>query len=91
MEKGLIEGFFYATFNSLSTRNAGFATFDMNAFSTATLTMFCGLMFIGSSPNSSGGGIRTTTFALMVLAILSFARGKYMEEKLRHRPFINHS
>ncbi len=75
-DKGLIEGFFYATFNSLSTRNAGFATVDMNAFSTATLTMFCGLMFIGSSPNSSGGGIRTTTFALMVLAILSFARGK---------------
>ena len=67
----------------------------MNAFSTATLTMFCGLMFIGSSPNSSGGGIRTTTFALMVLAILSFARVEnnmliYMEEKLRHRPFISH-
>ena len=75
-DKGLIEGFFYATFNSLTTRNAGFATVDMNAFSTATLTMFCGLMFVGSSPNSSGGGIRTTTFALMVLAILSFARGK---------------
>ena len=33
-------------------------------------------MFIGSSPNSSGGGIRTTTFAIMVLAILSFARGR---------------
>jgi len=75
-DKGLIEGFFYATFNSLTTRNAGFATVDMNAFSIATLTMFCGLMFIGSSPNSSGGGIRTTTVAIMVLAILSFARGK---------------
>lgn len=75
-DKGLIEGFFYAAFNSLTTRNAGFATVDMNAFSTATLTLFCGLMFIGSSPNSSGGGIRTTTFALMFLAILSFARGK---------------
>ncbi len=33
-------------------------------------------MFIGSSPNSVGGGIRTTTIAIMVLAILSFARGK---------------
>lgn len=75
-DKGLVEGFFYATFNSLTTRNAGFATVDMNAFSTATLTMFCGLMFVGSSPNSSGGGIRTTTFALMVLSIVSFARGK---------------
>ena len=75
-DRGLIEGFFFATFNSLSTRNAGFATVDMNAFSPATLTMFCGLMFIGSSPNSSGGGIRTTTFAIMVLAILSFARGR---------------
>lgn len=76
VDKGPIEGFFYATFNSLTTRNAGFATVDMNAFTTATLTMFCGLMFVGSSPNSSGGGIRTTTFAIMVLAILSFARGK---------------
>ncbi len=75
-DRGLIEGFYFATFNSLSTRNAGFATVDMNAFSPATLTMFCGLMFIGSSPNSSGGGIRTTTFAIMVLAILSFARGR---------------
>lgn len=75
-DKGLIEGFFYATFSSLTTRNAGFTTVDMNDFSTATLTMLSGLMFIGSSPNSVGGGIRTTTFAIMVLAILSFARGK---------------
>lgn len=75
-DKGPIEGFFYATFTSLTTRNAGFTTVDMNHFSTATLAMLSGLMFIGSSPNSVGGGIRTTTFAIMVLAILSFARGK---------------
>lgn len=75
-DKGLIEGFFYATFTSLTTRNAGFTTVDMNALSTATLSMLAGLMFIGSSPNSVGGGIRTTTIAIMVLAILSFARGK---------------
>lgn len=75
-DKGLIEGFFYATFASLTTRNAGFTTVDMNSFSTATLAMLSGLMFIGSSPNSVGGGIRTTTFAIMVLAILTFARGK---------------
>ena len=76
VDKGPIEGFFYAAFSSLTTRNAGFATADMNDFSTATLTMLSGLMFIGSSPNSVGGGIRTTTVALMVLAIISFARGK---------------
>ena len=75
-DKGLVEGFFGATFQSLSTRNAGFATYDMNEFSTPTLLMFSWLMIIGSSPNSSGGGIRTTTFAIMILAILSFARGK---------------
>ena len=75
-DKGLVEGFFAATFQSLSTRNAGFATFDMNEFSTPTLLMFSWLMIIGSSPNSSGGGIRTTTFAIMILAIISFARGK---------------
>lgn len=75
-DKGVIEGFFAATFQSLSTRNAGFATYDMTSFTTPTLTMFCVLMFIGSSPNSSGGGIRTTTFATMILAVISFASGK---------------
>lgn len=75
-DKGLIEGFFYAAFTSLTTRNAGFTTVNMNEFSNATLAMLSSLMFIGSSPNSVGGGIRTTTFAIMVLAIVTFARGK---------------
>ena len=77
VDKGPIEGFFYATFNSLTTRNAGFATVDMNASQPLLLRLVLSdLMFVGSSPNSSGGGIRTTTFAIMVLAILSFCSWK---------------
>ncbi|MGM9929821.1 MAG: TrkH family potassium uptake protein [Bacillus sp. (in: firmicutes)] len=69
------ESFFYALFQSVSTRNAGLATMDMTDFSEPTLLIMCVLMFIGASPSSVGGGIRTTTFAVGVLAIYHFARG----------------
>lgn len=69
------ESFFYSLFHSVSSRNGGLATMDMNEFSTPTLLILCILMFIGASPSSVGGGIRTTTFAIMILSIFSYARG----------------
>ncbi|MBM6617072.1 TrkH family potassium uptake protein [Bacillus suaedaesalsae] len=69
------ESLFYALFHSVSSRNGGLATMDMNEFSTPTLLVLCILMFIGASPSSVGGGIRTTTFAIMILSIFSYARG----------------
>ncbi|KAA0547440.1 TrkH family potassium uptake protein [Bacillus sp. BGMRC 2118] len=69
------ESLFYALFHSVSSRNGGLATIDMNEFSTPTLLILCILMFIGASPSSVGGGIRTTTFAIMILSIFSYARG----------------
>lgn len=76
--KGLTwhESFFYALFQSVTTRSGGLATMDVSEFSLATLLVMSGLMFIGASPSSVGGGIRTTTFALNILFLYHFARGK---------------
>ncbi|WP_156291327.1 TrkH family potassium uptake protein [Oceanobacillus salinisoli] len=70
------EQFFYSLFQSVTTRNGGLATMDVSEFTTPTLILLCVLMFIGASPSSVGGGIRTTTFAIMLLAIYNFAKGR---------------
>lgn len=50
-----------AFFTSVSARTAGFTTFPLNKFSTAGLLTVTVLMFIGASPGSTGGGIKTST------------------------------
>jgi potassium uptake TrkH family protein len=70
------EAFFYSFFQSATTRNGGLATMDVSDFSDPTLLILCALMFIGASPSSVGGGIRTTTFALNLLFLYHFARGR---------------
>lgn len=69
------ESFFYAFFQSASTRSGGLATMNLAEFSLPTLMMLSGMMFIGASPSSVGGGIRTTTFALNLLFLYHFAKG----------------
>lgn len=69
------EGFFYALFQATTTRSAGLTTMDINDFTLPTLLLMSVYMFIGGSPNSVGGGIRTTTFALNMLFIFNFAKG----------------
>ncbi|MBP1934275.1 TrkH family potassium uptake protein [Ammoniphilus resinae] len=78
------ESLFYSLFNSVTTRNGGLATMDVGVLTVPTLLMMSILMFIGASPSSVGGGIRTTTFAVIVLTILAFVRGK-KEVKIFHR------
>ncbi len=70
------EKLFYSLFNSVTARNSGFATMDVSVFTIQTLFLISILMVIGASPSSVGGGIRTTTFAVIILSIISFARGK---------------
>lgn len=65
-----------ALFQSASTRSGGFTTFDITQFGSATLLFLCLLMFIGGSPSSCGGGIRTTTFAVIILSIFTLWRGR---------------
>ncbi|MEH7238268.1 TrkH family potassium uptake protein [Bacillus sp. JJ1562] len=69
------ETFFYSLFQSVTTRSAGLATMDVNQFSEPTLLFLGAMMFIGASPSSVGGGIRTTTFAINILFLFNFARG----------------
>ena len=61
------EKFFSAFFHSVSTRSAGLTTVDVTLFNEGTTFFMSALMFIGASPSSVGGGIRTTTFAIAVL------------------------
>lgn len=69
-----------AMFASITARTAGFNTFDMSLFSIPGILLLLLLMWIGASPASTGGGIKTTTFALATLNIFSVARGKkYIE------------
>lgn len=70
------EAVFSAMFQSVSTRSGGLTTYDVTTFSEATSIFMSFLMFIGSSPSSVGGGIRTTTFAIAILFLITFARGK---------------
>lgn len=55
-----------AFFQSVSARTAGFSTYDIGGFTNAGLFVLCVLMFIGASPGSTGGGIKTTTFFVLV-------------------------
>lgn len=70
------EKLFYALFNSVAARSSGYVTMDMSLFSPYTLLLISALMFIGASPSSAGGGVRTTTFAVVVLSIKNFIQGK---------------
>ena len=62
-----------AVFNSISARTAGFSTYSLAGFSKSGLLVIMILMFIGSSPGSTGGGIKTTTFFVLLQGIKSSA------------------
>lgn len=67
-------------FQSVTARTAGFNTVDTSALATPTLLMVIVLMFIGASPGSTGGGIKTSTFAMFVLVIISRLRNRHSVE-----------
>jgi len=66
----------YIIFNTFSTRNAGYATTNLNEFAPGTKIIFSLLMWIGAAPASTGGGIRITTFFVCILSILAYSRNK---------------
>ncbi len=63
-------------FQSATTRTAGFNTVDIGSLALPVLIFFIFLMFIGASTGSTGGGIKTTTFALVFLSAWTTIRGK---------------
>jgi len=65
-----------AFFQSVSPRSAGVSTIDIASLRQATQFFLIILMFIGASPGSTGGGIKTTTFMVLVGAVIAMLRGK---------------
>ncbi len=63
-------------FQSVTPRTAGYNTLNVGALHSATQFLLVLLMFIGASPGSTGGGIKTTTFGTLVSAVWAMIRGK---------------
>ncbi len=61
-------------FNVMSTRNAGFSTVGVNIFQPSSKLVMSWMMFIGSAPSSTAGGIRTTTLSVIILTIVAIVR-----------------
>jgi trk system potassium uptake protein TrkH len=65
-----------AWFQSVSTRTAGFPGLPgFSELNFPSIVMLISLMFIGTAPASTGGGITTGTFVVLLLAVISYARG----------------
>ncbi len=66
----------HALFQSVTSRTAGFTSYDPYQLSTGGRVVSALLMFIGGSPLGTAGGVKTTTFFIIVLTIYCFIRGK---------------
>ncbi|MBN1130300.1 MAG: hypothetical protein JXA71_15010 [Chitinispirillaceae bacterium] len=78
-----------AFFMSVVTRTAGFNSVDFVHFGVPTLLVFMFLMFIGGSPGSTGGGIKTTTFGVLIKSIMTVVTGQNRIILYRRRvPFL---
>lgn len=82
--KSEVEKVITSVFHSVSTRTAGFNSVDFSVLTSPVLIFFIFLMFIGASPASTGGGIKTTTFVTVLLSALASIRGKKDVTAFRH-------
>ncbi|QUL53534.1 TrkH family potassium uptake protein [Paenibacillus tritici] len=79
------ERFWAAYFQGVVTRTAGFNSIDIGAMLPASQFFMIFLMFVGASSGSTGGGIKTTTFAVLMLSIVSTIKGKTDVQLLKKR------
>ncbi|MEN6324773.1 MAG: TrkH family potassium uptake protein [Syntrophomonas sp.] len=85
--KGMSLGvkFLAAYFQSVSPRTAGFNTIDLNSLFLSSQLLIIILMLIGASPGSTGGGVKTSTMAILWVAIISQLKGKKESEIFERR------
>lgn len=82
------EKYLASIFQSVTTRTAGFNTVDTSSLRSRTLFMMSSLMFIGASPGSTGGGIKTTTVFVLVLSIFTILKDQRFNNIFKRRiPF----
>lgn len=72
-------------FQGVVTRTAGFNTIDISAMMTTSQFFMIFLMFIGASSGSTGGGIKTNTFAVLLFTLISIIKGKQDVQLLNRR------
>ena len=65
-----------STFQAVTSRTAGFNTLPISKFAPSTLMILILLMFVGASPGSTGGGIKTCTFAIVAAMIWTMSRNR---------------
>ncbi|MEK4166792.1 TrkH family potassium uptake protein [Anoxybacillus sp. FSL W8-0104] len=78
-----------AYFQGITPRTAGFNTIDIGSLEQPTAMLMIFLMFVGAGSTSTGGGIKLTTFAVIVFAVVSFLKGK--EETVIWQRTIRHT
>ncbi len=76
IEKNIGNKFLIVYYQSITARTAGFNTVSIFNLSNGSLLILILLMFIGGSPGSTAGGIKTTTFSIVFFVIRSFFQGK---------------
>lgn len=74
-----------AFFQSVTTRTAGFNTIDLSTMSHAGLFIMILLMIVGGSPGSTAGGMKTTTFAVLISSVISTFKHRKNTEMLGRR------
>lgn len=84
-DQSAVNKFFTSVFQSITTRTAGFNTIDIGKIALPTAFMTIILMWIGASPASTGGGIKTTTFAISLLNLFGISRGNSTVEIFKKR------
>ncbi|WP_019241403.1 MULTISPECIES: TrkH family potassium uptake protein [Bacillus] len=72
----LIDKFSNAVFLSATSRNGGLSTIDLSTITITTVLIISLLMFIGGASSSTGGGIRLTTFAVLIAKMISVAKSQ---------------
>lgn len=83
-----------ALFLSVTSRSAGLSTVDLGILSSSSIFLLLFLMFIGGSASSCAGGIRTTTFAVLVAKFISIVKGRedvVIFKKSLHEEDVNKS
>ncbi|MFN3967095.1 MAG: potassium transporter TrkG, partial [Endomicrobiia bacterium] len=63
-------------FSAVTPRTAGFNTIDFSSMKISTIIFIMLLMFIGASPGGTGGGIKTTTFGIILISVLRMLKGE---------------
>lgn len=73
---GIIQTIVTSLFQSVTTRTAGFNTVDISKLTAPVLLLFIFLMFIGAGSGSTGGGIKVSTFAVILKSAIATIKGE---------------